>query len=200
LSSEGARGETRIEEPTTAERAVARRAAESRATVPSLELTVSTDGRAVVAPTTAGLVRACALALREHPRANAAYRDGRFELYSRVNVGVVVAVADTYVIPTVFDADGGTAEELEREIARLEADALAGTLTAPAFGAATFTLWNAGALGIAGASIPVVAPQAAALAAGTRQLTLCCDHRILYGARAAAFLEAIAHHLDRDRG
>jgi pyruvate dehydrogenase E2 component (dihydrolipoamide acetyltransferase) len=197
LSSEGARGEARIEEPTAAERAVARRAAESRATVPSLELSVAVDAGA--GPSTARLVHACALALAEHPRANAAYRDGRFELYSRVNVGVVVAVADTYVIPTVFDADRRTADELEAEIARLEADALAGTLTAPAFGAATFTLWNAAVLGIAGASIPVVPPQAAALAAGTRALTLCCDHRILYGARAAAFLETIAHHLDRDR-
>jgi pyruvate dehydrogenase E2 component (dihydrolipoamide acetyltransferase) len=196
LSSEGARGETRIEEPTAAERAVARRAAESRATVPTLELTVALDSGA---SSTAQLVHACALALREHPRANAAYRDGRFELYSRVNVGVVVAVADTYLIPTVFDSDRGSAEELEPDLARLEADALAGTLTAPAFGAATFTVWNAAALGIAGASIPVVPPQAAALAAGTRQLTLSCDHRILYGARAAAFLETIAHHLERDR-
>ncbi len=195
MSSEGVRGETRIEEPTPAERAVARRAAESRATVPSFELSVSVDG----VSTTAQLVHACAQALARHPRANGAYRDGRFELYSRVNIGIVVAIADAYLIPTVFDADRRTADELAPEIAQLEADALAGTLTAPAFGAATFTVWNAAALGLAGASIPVVPPQAAALAAGTRQLTLCCDHRILYGARAAAFLETIAHHLDRDR-
>jgi pyruvate dehydrogenase E2 component (dihydrolipoamide acetyltransferase) len=197
LSSEGARGETRIEEPTPAERTVARRAAESRATVPTLELSVALGAEAPAS--TAQLVHASALALREHRRANAAYRAGRFELYSRVNVGIVVAVADTYLIPTVFDADRSPAGELEPEIARLEADALAGTLAAPAFGAATFTVWNAGALGIAGASIPVVPPQAAALAAGTGALTLSCDHRILYGARAAAFLETIAHHLDRDR-
>jgi pyruvate dehydrogenase E2 component (dihydrolipoamide acetyltransferase) len=165
--------------------------------VPTLELSVPVEADAPAG--TAQLVHACALALREHPRVNAAYRDGRFELYSRVNVGVVVAVADTYVIPTVFDADGSAAAELAAEIARLESDALAGTLAAPAFGAATFTVWNAAALGIAGASIPVVPGQAAALAAGTRALTLSCDHRILYGARAAAFLETIAHHLDRDR-
>jgi pyruvate dehydrogenase E2 component (dihydrolipoamide acetyltransferase) len=116
-----------------------------------------------------------------------------------VNIGIVVALADAYLIPTVFAADRRTADELAPEIAQLEADALAGTLTAPAFGAATFTVWNAAALGLAGASIPVVPPQAAALSAGTRQLTLCCDHRILYGARAAAFLETIAHHLDRGR-
>ena len=51
------------------------------------------------------VVKACALALREHPRANGAYRDGRFELYSRVNVGVAVAAQDALVVPTIFDAD-----------------------------------------------------------------------------------------------
>ena len=51
------------------------------------------------------IVKACGLALREHPRANGAYRDGRFELYSRVNVGIAVAARDALVVPTVFDAD-----------------------------------------------------------------------------------------------
>jgi pyruvate dehydrogenase E2 component (dihydrolipoamide acetyltransferase) len=197
LSSDGARGETRIEEPTVAERTIARRAAESRATVPTLELSVPADHGP--GASTARLVHACALALRDHPRANAAYRDGRYELYSRINVGVVIATEASYAIPTVFDADGREPDELEEEIDRLAAAATAGTLTAPAFTAATFTVWNAAEHGIAGASIPVVPPQAAALAAGTAALTLCCDHRILYGVRAAVFLEAIAHHLHGDR-
>ena len=51
------------------------------------------------------VVKACALALKEHPLANGAYKDGRFELYSRVNVGVAVAAQDALVVPTVFDAD-----------------------------------------------------------------------------------------------
>lgn len=194
MSSGGVRGETRLEEPTAAERVVARRAAESRATVPDLELTVARDRPA----STARLVGACALALAEHPRANAAYRDARFELYSRVNVGVVVASGQTYAIPTLFDADRKPHGELEDELATLTAGALAGELTAPAYAGATFTLWNAAEHGLAAASIPVVPPQAAALAAGTHWLTLGCDHRILYGAPAAAFLKAIADHLDRD--
>jgi pyruvate dehydrogenase E2 component (dihydrolipoamide acetyltransferase) len=193
LSSDGARGETTIEEPTAAERTIARRAAESRATVPSLELSVA------VAPGpcagTAELVRACALALREHRRANAAYRDGRFELYSRINVGVVVATDETYAIPTVFDADSKSLPELNEEIDGLAAGAAAGTLAAPAFTAATFSLWNAAEARIAAASIPVVAPQAAALAAGTQALTLVCDHRVLYGARAARFLNDVKARL-----
>lgn len=142
------------------------------------------------------LVQACAAALREHPRANAAYRDGRFELYSRVNVGVVLADEERYLIPTLFDADTSSEEELRDEVERLSREA--GGLASSEFAGATFTLWNAGELGLAAASIPVVPPQAAALAAGTATLTLACDHRILYGAHAVAFLQAIAHHLDRD--
>jgi pyruvate dehydrogenase E2 component (dihydrolipoamide acetyltransferase) len=187
------KGETRVEEPTPEERTVARRAAEARATVPHVELSVERSGPS----TTTALVHACALALVEHPRGNGAYRDGRFELYSRINVGVVVATERAYVIPTVFDADRKTLPELEKEIDELTIGAAAGALTSPAMSGATFTLWNAGELGLSAASIPPVPPQAAALTAGRRALTLACDHRILYGARAAAFLETIADHLDR---
>jgi pyruvate dehydrogenase E2 component (dihydrolipoamide acetyltransferase) len=183
-----------VEEPSGAERGVARRAAEARATVPDLELTVPVAG----APSTASLVRASALALATHPRANASYRDGRFELYSRVNVGVIVAQGELYLIPTVFDADRKPLEALAAELGELAARARAGELGAPALAGATFTVWNAAEHGLASASIPPVPPQAAALAAGTQALTLACDHRILYGDLAASFLQAIAHHLDRD--
>jgi pyruvate dehydrogenase E2 component (dihydrolipoamide acetyltransferase) len=182
-------------EPTAAERAVARRAAEARATVPDLELSIA----APPGPSTSALLSACAHALAAHPRANASYRDGRFELYSRVNVGVVVATEQTYTVPTIFDADRKSADQLAAELGELTAGARAGKLPSPAFTGATFTLWDAREHGIAAASIPVVPPQAAALAAGTTSLTLSCDHRILYGAPAAAFLQTIADHLDRDR-
>jgi pyruvate dehydrogenase E2 component (dihydrolipoamide acetyltransferase) len=180
-------------EPTAAERTVARRAAESRATVPHLELSV--DLVAESPPGTAELLRACGLTLREQPRVNASYRDGRFELHSRVNVGVVLASEDVYLIPTVLDTDQKSLEELEAEVEALRAQASAGAMTPPAFSGATFTLWNAAELDIARASIPVVPPQAASLSAGTAGLTLACDHRILYGARAAAFLSAVKRRL-----
>ena len=184
-----------VQEPTAAERTVARRAAEARATVPELEMAVT--AALAPGPGTATLVRACALALAEHPRANAAYRDGHFELYSRVNVGVVVATEESYLIPTVFDADRKSEEELAGELEGLTAGVREGRLPSPAFSGATFTVWDARPHGIAAASIPVVPPQAAALAAGTTSLTLSCDHRILYGSAAASFLKAIADHLDR---
>jgi pyruvate dehydrogenase E2 component (dihydrolipoyllysine-residue acetyltransferase) len=162
---------------------------------------------------TALLVRACALGLREHPRANAAYRDGRFELYSRVNVGILAASEEAYVVPTVFDADRKPLDELTGELEALMDAAREGQLTPPALSGATFTLWNAGAHGLSQASIPVIPPQAAALAAGSIRetlvlaggglmasrpmtVTLACDHRILYGARAAAFLDAVRSRLE----
>lgn len=193
MSSAGAKGQTTIVEPSAAQRAVARRAAESRATVPALEVSVEAPGGARAG--TGRLVQACALALREHPRANAAYRDGRFELYSRVNVGVVVSQGDDYLIPTVFDADTKSDTELQDELDRLFLDAT--RLPSTAFGGATFTVWDAGRDNLASASIPVVPPQAAALAAGSRSLNLSCDHRILYGVAAAEFLNRIRWWLEQ---
>ena len=196
--SNGPKGETSAGQLTPAERTVARRAAESRATIPHLELSVPVPASAQL--DTAQLIRACALALVEHPRGNGSYRDGHFELYSRVNIGLVLALEDTYLIPTVFDADGKALDELRGEVAELERAAIGGRLTASAFSGATFTLWNAGALGIGQASLPVVPGQAAVLAAGTTSLTLTCDHRILYGAAAAGLLADVSRRLAAGSG
>lgn len=217
----GNRGETQTEEPTRAQRTVARRAAESRATVPDLELTVEVDMLAVLAlqqahscSLTAILIRACALALRQVPRANGAYRDGRFERYSRVNVGLVVPTADGLSIPVVFDADEKPLPEVAEEADRLVDRADSGSLTPPELSGATFTLSDVGAYGIASASPVIVPPHAAAVAAGavraaamvrdgaivpghTMTVTLACDHRILFGQEAYRFLAAIGERLEQ---
>jgi pyruvate dehydrogenase E2 component (dihydrolipoamide acetyltransferase) len=214
------KGEVLVEEPSAAQRTVARRTAEARATVPHVETSVEIEMGAAVdrvdregSSLDALLVRACARALREVPRANAAYRDGRFELYSRINVGVVVAEDDVYVIPTVFDADQKPLAELSAEIAELAGMARERRLSPPAFSGATFTVWNAGALGLSSASPVINPPQAGALAAGAVRevaelrdgavfggrrmtLTLAGDHRILYGAEAARFLREVKAGLE----
>jgi pyruvate dehydrogenase E2 component (dihydrolipoamide acetyltransferase) len=219
VSAPGAKGETRIEDPTAAERAIARRAAEARATVPDLELRADVDMTRALrlrdedgCSIAAILVLAAARALNAVPRANGAYRDGRFELYSRVNVGIVVADEGAYLIPTVFDADQRSLLELTEEIERLSAAARAGELQPPAYAGATFTLWDAGALGVQASTIVVNSPQAAAVAAGAIRpvpvvregelrpghmmtVTLACDHRILYGAYAARFLSELSSAL-----
>ncbi|HEU0318516.1 MAG TPA: dihydrolipoamide acetyltransferase family protein, partial [Solirubrobacteraceae bacterium] len=118
---ETAKGAVTYEDLTKLQQTVARRMAESKATAPHFQLSAQIDmsrpvaARArIKAEASEGevvpsfndmVVKACAIALREHPRANGAYRDGRVELYSRVNVGVAVAARDALVVPTIFDAD-----------------------------------------------------------------------------------------------
>jgi pyruvate dehydrogenase E2 component (dihydrolipoamide acetyltransferase) len=220
--SGGPRGRLQASAAERWQEAVARRSAESRATIPDLELEVEADADALAGwargeprRLTAALVRACALALREHPLANGAYRDGGFERYERVNVGVIVAAPGAYAIPTVFDADAKAPDELAAELAALERAALAGALRAPQLSGATFTLWDLGPLGVE-RGVPLVVPgQAAALAAGRVReralvrggrvlgahaitLTLAADHRILYGAAAADFLTGVKRRLEHE--
>jgi pyruvate dehydrogenase E2 component (dihydrolipoamide acetyltransferase) len=216
----GTKGGARTEEPSRAQLAIARRAAESRATIPHLELAVEVDMAAAVAARdsrsqslTAIVAHACALALRDVPRANGAYRDARFELYSRVNVGVAVYTDEAFVLPTLFDADRKPLGQLTEELERLTARATTGELTPPELAGSTFTLWDLGAHGV-GAGSPVIVPsQAAAVATGAVRespvirggeivagqvmtVTLACDHRILYGRQAGQFLTAIKSHLE----
>ena len=86
------------------------------------------------------VVKACALALREFPRANGAYKDGRFELYSRVNVGVAVAAQDALVVPTVFDADKKGLREISSDTKRLAGRVRDGAITPPELSGGTFTV------------------------------------------------------------
>ncbi len=198
--------------------------AESKATAPHFYLSVDVDmSRAVEArariKASAGegevvpsfndmVVKACAIALREHPRANGAYRDGRFELYSRVNVGVAVAADDALVVPTVFDADRKGLRQIASESRALAQRVRDGQITPPELSGATFTVSNLGMYGIDSFSAVINPPQAAILAIGAiterpviregevatahlMSVTLACDHRILYGAPAAEFLARI---------
>src|SRR6202035_3163257 len=110
--------------------------------------------------------------LREHPRANGSYRDGRFELHARVNVGVAVAVtsddptAGALVVPTVFDADAKALGEIARETRALAERVRDATITPPELSGGTFTVSNLGMYGIASFTAIVNPPQAAILAVG----------------------------------
>ena len=154
------------------------------------------------------VVKACALALREFPRVNAAYRDGRFELYSRVNVGVAVAVPDGLTVPTVFDADRRMLGEIAAQTRALAAKARDGSITPPELSGGTFSVSNLGMHGIREFTAVINPPQAAILSVGEvapravvrdgevvarnlMSVTLACDHRILYGADAAEFLARV---------
>jgi pyruvate dehydrogenase E2 component (dihydrolipoamide acetyltransferase) len=217
-----AKGDVTIVELTRAQQTLARRVAEAKATVPEHTLSTEIDVEDALArldgddlPTLDALVvKAAGVALREFPRANASYRDNRFEQYSRVNVGLAMAAHGTVLAPTIFDADVKPLAQIGTEIRALRAKVENGTIASPELSGATFTVSNPGARGVTAATPILAAPQAAALAIGAAvprpvavsgtvevhrilQATLTCDHRILYGDEAADFLQRIRALLEQ---
>jgi pyruvate dehydrogenase E2 component (dihydrolipoamide acetyltransferase) len=238
----GAKGAVTTLPPSRIQVQIAQRMSESKATIPDFTLhaevameqavelrtqlrkagrggdgegSAAPDGGALAIPSYNDMVvKACGLALREHPRANAAYRDGAFELYERVNVGIAVAAHDSLVVPTVFDADRKSLLEIARE-ARMLAERVRSRQVTPAeLSGGTFTVSNLGMYGVAGFSAIINPPQAAILAVGELRevpvvrdaqvvpglrmsIALTCDHRILYGAPAAEFLARVRQLLEQ---
>jgi pyruvate dehydrogenase E2 component (dihydrolipoamide acetyltransferase) len=225
----GAKGAVEVVDPSRVQATIARRMSEAKATQPEFTLTVDVDmdaavelrerfkalgGDGPVPSYNDFVVRASALALRAHPKANGAFRDGRFELYERVNVGVAVAADGALLVPTVIDADRRSLGEIARDTRRLAGGAREGTLTAAELSGGTFSVSNLGMYGIRAFTAVLNPPQAAILAVGALEqrpvvvdgalavghrmtLTLTCDHRILYGAEAAEFLAEIRAALEQ---
>ena len=235
-----AKGETTTVELSRTQQTIARRMAESKATIPDFTLQIDVDMEECVQlrtqlkqisrherePGSPGaheqlkpptfndmVVKACALALREHPTANGSYRDGQLQLHSRVNVGVAVAAENALVVPTVFDADEKSLGEISRETHTLAERVRSAAITPPELGGGTFTVSNLGMYGVKSFTAIINPPQAGILSVGalapravvrdgavvarnTMTLVLACDHRILYGAEAAQFLARIRELLE----
>jgi len=217
----GARGGSQRLEPTRSQAVVARRMAESRATVPEFPVQIEVEFGAAVelrrqlkelldpAPTLNDFVTlAVARTLRAHPRLNAGYVDAGFELYDEVNVGIAVAVADELLVPVVRGVDQLSLEQLAAESKRLAERARSGAITPPEMAGGTFTISNLGMFGVTSFQPIVNPPQAAILGVGgispsggergpLLNLTLVSDHRIVYGAHAARFLAELCDLLER---
>jgi len=226
---ETAKGEVETIELTKVQQTIARRMAESKATAPHFYLEAEVDmsraveGRArlkaqasegdVIPSFNDMVIKAAALALREFPRANGAYRDGRVEQYSRVNVGVAVAAQDALIVPTVFDADLKGLRQIAAESKSLATRVRESQITPPELSGGTFTVSNLGMYGITNFAAVINPPQAAILAVGSiaerpvvregeittaqlMPLNLACDHRILYGADGAELLARIRELLE----
>jgi pyruvate dehydrogenase E2 component (dihydrolipoamide acetyltransferase) len=225
----GVKGEARRHDLTHLQRTVARRMAESRATVPDIELRGEVDMTEAVAlreqlreiaddvlPSLNDLiVKAAALALVEFPRVNGAYRDSQFETYSRINIGIAVAGEDSLVVPTIFDADRKSLGTIARTTRDLAARVREGSIAPSDLAGGTFTISNLGMYGIDSFSAVINPPQAAILAVGsmrrrpvviesgeivprqTIQLSLACDHRIVYGVDGARFVARLRELLER---
>jgi pyruvate dehydrogenase E2 component (dihydrolipoamide acetyltransferase) len=222
------RGEVTVVEPTATQATIARRMAQSAAEVPVFTVSADADVSQIVAKRRSArtdgretpslndfIVRAAALALREFPRFNASWVEGRIELYPRVNIGVAVATEDALLVPVVADADGHTLAEIAAESRRLAEAARSRTLRPEELQHATFTVSNLGMFGVRSFTAIVDQPQAAILAVGgvrreaveegaggvafrdVLTLTLTCDHRVVYGADGARFLTRLRELLEQ---
>jgi pyruvate dehydrogenase E2 component (dihydrolipoyllysine-residue acetyltransferase) len=223
----GGRGDVRVVELTTTQTTIARRMHQSVSEIPSFTVSADADVSEIVAlrrgardetPRAPSLndfvVKAAALALRELPRFNASYVDGRIEEYSRVNVGVAVSTDDALLVPVVADADSRSLREIAAETRRLAEGARRRSLGPDDLSGGTFTVSNLGMFGVRSFTAIVDPPQTAILAVGAVRrapveaptgvafrdvmtLTLSCDHRVVYGADGARFLSRVCELLGR---
>jgi pyruvate dehydrogenase E2 component (dihydrolipoamide acetyltransferase) len=163
------------------------------------------------------LIRACALALREHPDVNVSYGgddSGVVLIHDRINIGVAVAAESGLIVPVIRDADAKTVTQLGAEARQLVALAAERRLTPAQTSGGTFTISNLGMFGVEHFTAIINPPESAILAVGatTREptvvgdalepryrlrYTLSVDHRVIDGALAAKFLQSLTSLVER---
>jgi pyruvate dehydrogenase E2 component (dihydrolipoamide acetyltransferase) len=199
---------------------------ESAHTAPQFALTVSVDVTRALAlreekhasfeaeagariTLTGILVKIVAGALRQYPRANASFIDGRVRLYRQINVGVAVGSPTGLVVPVIHDADTKSLAQIAVELKALQDKAERMRFAADDLTGGTFTISNLGMAGIEQFQAIINPPETAILAIGQiirtpvgmaddtialrpmMKMTLSVDHRSLDGVMAAAFLSLI---------
>ena len=157
------------------------------------------------------LIRACALALREHPDVNVSYGGDESTVmlvHDRINIGVAVAAESGLIVPVIRDADTKTVTQLGAEAKKLVALAAERKLTPAQTSGGTFTISNLGMYGVEHFTAIINPPESAILAVGatTREptivgdavvpryqlrYTMSVDHRVVDGALAAKFLQTL---------
>lgn len=207
-------------------KAIARRLVESKAPVPhfyveaevemsqALEAKEALDRlRGTKVTVTDLLIKACGLALVKEPQINSSYHEGAIRRYKAAHVGVVVATEEGLIIPVVRDAHSKPLAALAAEVADLIERARKRKLKPAEYTGATFTISNLGMYGVEAFSAVIAPPEGAILAVGSildkpvvrngrvtagkrMRLNLACDHRIIDGTAAAAFLKEVKELLE----
>jgi pyruvate dehydrogenase E2 component (dihydrolipoamide acetyltransferase) len=147
------------------------------------------------------------------PQVNASYGDTVIRNFRAVNIGVAVAVDQGLRTPVIRDADTKPLAVIAGEMRSLAQQAREGRLPADASRGATFSVSNLGGLGVTEFTAVINPPQGAILAVGAAQprpvvqdgriviatmmtVVLSCDHRLIDGALAAHWLQALRGHLE----
>tara|TARA_B100001175_G_scaffold117064_1_gene99362 strand:+ start:2931 stop:4574 length:1644 start_codon:yes stop_codon:yes gene_type:complete len=154
------------------------------------------------------IVKACALALRQHPQVNSQWFEDRMKLNNHVHIGVAVAVEDGLVVPVLKFANEQSLPQIGAAVKDFAARARNKKLTPQEMEGSTFTISNLGMFGIESFTSIINQPNSAILSVGTitekpivkngqivignsMKLTLACDHRTVDGATGSVFLQTL---------
>lgn len=205
---------------------IAKRLSESLFTAPHFYVTMSIDmDQAVkarikineVAPVKISfndfVLKACAVALKQHPAINSSFLGDKIRYNEHVHIGVAVAVDEGLLVPVVRFADGKSLSYISAEVKDLAQRAKAKKLQPSDWEGSTFTISNLGMFGVDEFTAIINTPDACILAvSGIQQIpvvkngavipgnvmkvTLSCDHRVVDGATGAAFLQTLKSLLE----
>lgn len=205
---------------------IARRLAESKFTAPHFYLTMEIDmDNAMVARKSINdsgtakisfndmVVKACAMALRQHPKVNSSWRGDTVRYNEHVHIGVAVAVEEGLLVPVVRFANEKGLSQIGAEVKSFAEKAKSKKLQPSDWEGNTFTISNLGMFGIEEFTAIINPPDACILAVGgiksvpvvkngavvpgnVMKVTLSCDHRVVDGASGASFLQTLKAYLE----
>ena len=159
------------------------------------------------------VIKACAMALKRHPKVNTQWQADAIIINHHVNVGVAVAVEDGLVVPVLKFTDQMSLTQIGSSVKDLAGKAKAKKLQPSEMEGSTFTVSNLGMFGIQSFTSIINQPNSAILSVGaieekpvvrngqivvgnTMMLTLACDHRTVDGATGAQFLQTLRQYLE----
>ncbi len=159
------------------------------------------------------LVKAVALALREHPILNSTLIGEEIVIHDEIHIGVAVALEDGLIVPVVRNADRKSLVEIHQTVQDIAERARQGTISVDEVTGSTFTITNLGMYGIDAFTPIINPPEVAILGVGRifeelaplggqvavrsrMVLSLTIDHRVVDGAPGAAFLQTVARFLE----
>jgi pyruvate dehydrogenase E2 component (dihydrolipoamide acetyltransferase) len=159
------------------------------------------------------VLKACALALKQHPQVNSQWFPDKMRLNHHVHIGVAVAVPDGLVVPVVKFANELTLPQIGATVKELAGKARNKKLTPDEMQGSTFTVSNLGMFGIDTFTSIINQPNSAILSVGnivdkpvvkngqivvghTMKLSLACDHRTVDGATGAQFLQTLKNYIE----
>ena len=159
------------------------------------------------------IIKACALALKQHPQVNSQWFDDKMRMNNHVHIGVAVAVPEGLVVPVVKFANEQSLPQINAAVKDYAGRARNKKLTIEEMEGSTFTVSNLGMFGIDSFTSIINQPNSAILSVGnivekpvvkdgkivvgnTMKLSMACDHRTVDGATGAQFLQTLKGYIE----